>query len=112
MECIFCKIINGEIPSEKLYEDEQCLVIRDIRPQAPVHVLVIPKRHISSTDAINAENAGEVAHLFTVIPKAAVSLGVSGAYRLISNCGEAAGQTVKHLHFHLLGGADMGDRII
>lgn len=104
MDCLFCKIAAGEIPSNKVYEDAEILAFHDIAPQAPVHVLVIPKEHIPSVDGVNAENADLVAHIITKIPKIAASLGLTGGYRVISNCGDDAGQTVKHLHFHILGG--------
>ena len=104
MDCLFCKIAAGEIPSNKVYEDAEILAFHDIAPQAPVHVLVIPKEHIPSVDGVNAENADLVAHIFTKIPKIAASLGLTGGYRVISNCGDDAGQTVKHLHYHILGG--------
>ena len=102
--CIFCKIIAGEIPSAKVYEDEAILAFRDINPQAPTHILVIPKTHIPSVDGITAENSGIVAQIFEVIPRIAAAEGLQGGYRVVSNCGEAAGQTVPHLHFHILGG--------
>lgn len=104
-DCIFCKIIAGEIPSKKVYEDEKVLAFHDISPQAPVHVLVIPKVHIPSVAAINAENSAVLSHVFEVIAKVAGELGLNEeGYRVVSNCGEAAGQTVPHLHFHILGG--------
>ena len=102
--CIFCKIIAGEIPSTKVYEDEAILAFRDINPQAPTHILVIPKTHIPSVDGITAENSGIVAQIFEVTPRIAAAEGLQGGYRVVSNCGEAAGQTVPHLHFHILGG--------
>ena len=104
MDCIFCKIVAGEIPSNKVYEDDKILAFRDIAPMAPTHILVIPKEHIASVNGVNAENAGVVAHIFTVIPKIAEAEGLTGGYRVVSNCGDDAGQTVKHLHFHILGG--------
>lgn len=104
MDCIFCKIAEGVIPSKKVYEDELCLAFHDINPQAPVHVLVIPKSHIASADEISPENSGAVAHIFEVIPKVAAMAGITNGYRVITNCGEDACQTVKHLHFHILGG--------
>ena len=104
MDCIFCKIVAGEIPSNKVYEDDKVLAFRDIAPMAPTHILVIPKEHIASVNGVNAENAGVVAHIFTVIPKIAEAEGLTGGYRVVSNCGDDAGQTVKHLHFHILGG--------
>lgn len=107
MDCIFCKIANGEIPSEKVYEDEQMLAFKDLDPQAPVHVLMIPKEHIASAEALCAENAGVVARIFTKAKDIAASLGLANGYRIVNNCGEDGGQTVKHLHFHLLGGRSM-----
>ena len=104
MDCIFCKIIAGDIPSSKVYEDEYCYAFRDINPQTPVHVLVVPKEHISSADGINAENSRFVAAIFEAIPKIAASEGLVGGYRVITNCGDDACQTVKHLHFHIMGG--------
>ena len=102
--CLFCKIVQGIIPSTKVYEDDQILAFRDIAPQAPVHVLVIPKEHIPSVDGVTPENSGIVAHIFTVIPAIAAREGLGGGYRVVSNCGADAGQTVHHLHFHILGG--------
>ena len=102
--CLFCKIIAGDIPSTKVYEDERILAFRDIAPQAPTHILVIPKAHIPSVDGVTAENADVVAHIFTVIPTIAEAEGLEGGYRVVSNCGADAGQTVHHLHFHILGG--------
>jgi histidine triad (HIT) family protein len=102
--CLFCKIIAGEIPSTKVYEDETVLAFRDIAPQAPTHVLVIPKAHIGSVAEITAENSAVVAHIFEVIPQIAKAEGLENGYRVVSNCGSDAGQTVHHLHFHMLGG--------
>ena len=102
--CLFCKIIAGEIPSTKVYEDDQILAFRDIAPQAPTHILVIPKQHIGSVAEITAENAAVVAHIFAVIPQIAKAEGLENGYRVVSNCGADAGQTVHHLHFHILGG--------
>ena len=107
MDCIFCKIIKGDIPSSKVYEDENILAFKDINPQAPVHVIVIPKLHIASLDEINAENSALIAKLFEKVPEIAKLAGVTNGYRLISNCGADACQTVKHLHFHILGGKPM-----
>ncbi|MBE6936601.1 MAG: histidine triad nucleotide-binding protein [Ruminococcaceae bacterium] len=105
MDCIFCKIIAGEIPSTKVYEDERVLAFRDIAPMAPTHILVIPKEHIPSFAYINEENAPLVAHILAVAAKIAREEGLEeGGYRIVSNCGDDAGQTVKHLHFHILGG--------
>lgn len=102
--CIFCKIIAGDIPSTKVYEDELVYAFRDINPQAPTHILVIPKAHIGSVNEITAENSGVVSHIFQVIPQIAAAEGLTGGYRVVSNCGADAGQTVFHLHFHILGG--------
>ena len=102
--CLFCKIVKGDIPSTKVYEDEKVLAFRDIAPMAPTHILVIPKAHIGSVAEVNAENAAVVAHIFTVIPKIAEAEKLENGYRVVSNCGEDAGQTVHHLHFHILGG--------
>lgn len=103
-DCLFCKIIAGEIPSAKVYEDESVYAFRDIAPMAPVHVLVVPKVHIASADGVNAENSACVARIFEAIPKIAAAEGLTNGYRVITNCGEDACQTVKHLHFHILGG--------
>ena len=102
--CLFCKSIAGEIPSTKVYEDELVYAFRDIAPQAPTHILVIPKTHIPSVDGITAENSAVVAHIFEVIPQIAKAEGLENGYRVVSNCGADAGQTVPHLHFHILGG--------
>ncbi len=104
MDCLFCKIAAGDIPSTKVYEDETVYAFRDIAPQAPTHILVIPKAHIGSVNEITAENSGIAAHVFEVIPKIAEAEGLTGGYRVVSNCGVDAGQTVHHLHFHILGG--------
>ncbi|MBQ8880586.1 MAG: histidine triad nucleotide-binding protein [Oscillospiraceae bacterium] len=104
MDCLFCKIIAGDIPSTKVYEDDTLYAFRDIAPQAPTHILVIPKAHLDSMNAVTAENSAVVAHIFEVIPKIAEAEGLSGGYRVVSNCGADAGQTVFHLHFHILGG--------
>ena len=103
-DCLFCKIIAGEIPSSKVYEDDSVLAFRDIAPQAPTHVLVIPKAHISGCDGVTGENSALVAHIFKVIPAIARAEGLTNGYRVVSNCGADAGQTVPHLHFHILGG--------
>ena len=104
MDCLFCKIVKGDIPSTKVYEDDQILAFRDIAPQAPTHILVIPKAHIPSVDGITEENSAIVSHIFSVIPKIAAAENLTGGYRVVSNCGPDAGQTVFHLHFHILGG--------
>ncbi len=103
-DCLFCKIIAGQIPSTKVYEDETVFAFRDIAPQAPTHILVIPKAHLDSVNQVTPENSGIVAHIFEVIPKIAAAEGLTGGYRVVSNCGADAGQTVPHLHFHILGG--------
>ena len=103
-DCLFCKIIAGDIPSARVYEDDLVLAFRDIAPQAPTHVLVVPKAHIAGCDAVTAENSGLVAHIFEVIPAIARAEGLTNGYRVVSNCGPDAGQTVQHLHFHILGG--------
>ena len=102
--CLFCKIIGGAIPSTKVYEDETVYAFRDINPQAPTHILVVPKAHIADCNGISAENSAVVAHIFEVIPQIAAAEGLTGGYRVVSNCGADAGQTVPHLHFHILGG--------
>lgn len=111
MDCLFCKIIEGVIPSKKVYEDDKCLAFFDINPQAPVHILVIPKCHIPSADGIDAQNSSYVAHIFEVIPAIAKDAGLDGGYRVITNCGADACQSVKHLHFHILGGAQLSERM-
>ena len=102
--CLFCKIVAGKIPSTKVYEDDAILAFRDINPQAPVHILVVPKTHIQDTDGITAENSGLVAHMFEKIPQIAKAEGLDNGYRVITNCGPDSGQMVPHLHFHVLGG--------
>ena len=105
--CLFCNIIAGKIPSTRVYEDETVLAFRDIAPQAPTHVLVVPKTHIEDCNGISAENSAVVAHIFEVIPAIAKAEGLENGYRVVSNCGADAGQTVQHLHFHILGGRSM-----
>ena len=109
--CLFCKIIKGDIPSTKVYEDNLCCAFRDINPQAPTHILVVPKAHIRSVAEINGKNAALVGHIFTVIAKIAAQEGLTGGYRVISNCGPDACQSVPHLHFHILGGAKLAERM-
>ena len=111
MDCIFCMIANGDIPSTTVYEDEVCGCFLDINPQAPVHALVIPKAHIGSANEIDGDNVSTVAHIFTKIPKIAEKLGLSDGYRIVSNVGENGCQSVKHLHFHLLGGKVLSDKM-
>ena len=108
MDCLFCKIIAGDIPSSKVYEDEYVYAFRDIEPQAPVHILIVPKEHIASANEISEANDKLVGKIFTAAAKIAEAEGIAeGGYRIVNNCGEAAGQTVKHLHFHLLGGRSL-----
>ena len=111
MDCIFCKIIAGDIPSKKAYEDEFVYAFHDINPQAPTHILVIPKAHIASADEVNSENSIYVSKIFEVIPKIAKEAGLKNGYRIVSNCGEDACQSVKHLHFHIVGGAQLSEKM-
>ena len=106
MDCVFCKIASGEIPSTKVYEDDVCVAFKDLEPQAPVHVLIIPRTHIASAADITRENSAIVAHIFEVAAKIAKEQGLEG-WRIVSNVGKDGGQTVMHLHFHLLGGRSM-----
>lgn len=108
MDCLFCKIATGEIPSTKVYEDDTVLAFNDINPEAPVHILLIPKQHITSMADITEENSAVVAHIFEVAAKIAAEKGFADGFRVVSNCGDSAGQTVKHLHFHLMAGRDFG----
>ena len=110
-DCLFCKIIEGVIPSAKVFEDEYVYAFRDIAPMAPVHVLVVPKIHIASADGVNAENSVYVARIFEAIPQIAATEGLTNGYRVITNCGEDACQTVKHLHFHILGGKKLPEEM-
>ena len=103
-DCLFCKIVKGEIPSTKIYEDETVYVFKDIAPTAPVHYLLIPKEHISKLDDITPGNSGVIAHIYEVIAKLSKDLDLKDGFRVVSNCGEQAGQTVFHIHFHLLAG--------
>ena len=111
MSCLFCRIIAGEIPSKKVYEDEYVYAFYDIAPMAPVHVLLIPKQHMDSANAVNAENSVYVARIFEAIPKVAAELGLENGYRVITNCGEDGCQSVHHLHFHLLGGRKLPETL-
>lgn len=106
-DCLFCKIVAGDIPSTKVYEDDTILAFRDIAPMAPTHVLVIPKIHISGCNGVDASNSAVVSHIFEVIPQIAAAEGLTNGYRVVSNCGSDAGQTVPHLHFHILGGRQL-----
>ena len=110
--CLFCKIIAGDIPSTKVYEDEYVYAFRDINPQAPVHILVVPKAHIACADEVNESNSAYVAKCYEAIAKIAKAEGLTNGYRVINNCGEDGGQTVMHLHFHLLGGVKLGEKMI
>lgn len=107
-DCIFCKIISGEIPSRKLYEDEQCVAFYDIQPLAAQHFLVIPKTHLRAAAELDEANAPLIGHIFAVIARLTKELGFADGFRVVTNCGEAAGQTVHHLHFHVLGGQTLG----
>ena len=112
MDCVFCEIIKGNIPSTKVYEDEYVTAFNDLNPVMPVHVLIVPKKHIASANDITEEDAALVGHVFLAAKEIAKKLGLENGYRIINNCGEDAGQTVKHLHFHMLGGKPMGEKII
>ena len=112
MDCIFCMIAEGKIPSNKVYEDESMLAFYDINPQAPTHILVIPKTHIASLDEVCEANADVVRKIFVKIPEIAKAANLTNGYRVISNCGEDASQTVKHLHFHILGGCKMQEKMV
>lgn len=108
MDCIFCKIADGSIPSKKVYEDDKMLAFHDIEPAAPVHVVMIPKEHISSANELNEKNSAVVAHIYSKVPEIAKKLGLDGGYRIVNNCGADGGQTVFHIHFHLMGGKTLG----
>ena len=110
-DCLFCAIVAGEIPSTKVYEDDKCYAFRDINPQAPTHILVVPKEHIASVAELNEENAALAGHCLAAAAKIAEQENLTGGYRIVSNCGADAGQTVFHLHFHILGGKRMDDRM-
>ena len=107
-DCLFCRIAAGEIPSTCVYQDEATFAFRDIHPQAPVHVLVIPRRHLDSIAEVDETNAASVARCLETVAKVARLEGLDDGFRVISNCGENAGQTVRHLHFHVLAGKEMG----
>ncbi len=111
MDCLFCEIIKGNIPSSKVYENEYVYAFRDINPQAPVHILVVPKIHVASADEIGESNSIYVSKIFEAIPEIAASEGLVGGYRIISNCGADACQSVGHLHFHILGGTQLGEKM-
>ncbi len=112
MDCIFCEIIKGNIPSTKVYEDEFVTAFNDLKPQMPVHVLIVPKKHIASAFDLEEDDAELVGKVFLATKKIAKDLGLEKGFRIINNCGEDAGQTVRHLHFHMLGGKTMGEKII
>lgn len=108
-DCLFCKIANGTVPSEKVYEDEDVIVFKDINPAAPVHLLAVPKEHIASALELNEENADVVSHIFLVISQLAKMHGFAeNGFRIVNNCGKDGGQTVGHLHFHVLAGRNIG----
>lgn len=111
MDCLFCKIIAGEIPSSEVYSDEYVYAFRNINPQAPVHVLVVPKTHIASADGVNSENSAYVAKIFEAIPKIAKACGLENGYRVITNIGEDGCQSVRHIHFHILGGRKLPENM-
>lgn len=111
MDCIFCKIISGEIPSNKLYEDEKIIAFYDINPEAKIHFLVVPRSHICCADKIDSDNSNIIAYIFEAIPMLAKKAGITNGYRIINNCGEDACQSVKHIHFHVLGGEKLPEHI-
>ncbi len=111
MDCLFCAIVHGDIPSSKVYEDELCYAFLDIHPQAPVHALVVPKEHIPSANEVTAAQASIVGHIFTVLPTIAAALGLTNGYRVVSNVGEDGCQSVHHLHFHILGGQKLTEQM-
>ncbi len=109
--CVFCAIVKGEIPSRKVYEDEQMLAFYDLEPQAPVHVLAIPKQHIACADEIDESNCAVFAHIFGKVPEITKSLGLENGYRIVTNCGKEGCQSVRHLHFHILGGRQLSGQM-
>ncbi len=111
MDCLFCKIIAGDIPSTKVYEDELVYAFRDLAPMAPTHILVVPKTHMASVNEVTADNSTAVARIFEVIPEIAKAEGLTNGYRVVSNCGPDACQSVQHLHFHILGGKQLSERM-
>ena len=112
-DCLFCKIMRGTVPSEKVYADSFCYAFRDIHPLAPTHILVIPRAHLTSVNDVNRENGDLIGHVFTAISKIAKKEGIADkGYRVISNCGAEAGQTVPHLHFHILAGVPMAEKML
>ena len=111
MDCLFCKIIAGDIPSTKVFENEYVYAFRDINPQMPVHIIVVPKEHMESADDICEKNSACVAKIFEAVPQIAKAEGLTNGYRVITNCGDDACQSVKHLHFHILGAGKMADKM-
>ncbi len=111
MDCVFCSILKGEIPSKKAYEDEKVYAFFDIQPQAPVHILVIPKKHIESADGVTKETSALCAAVFEAIPRIAKENGLEKGYRVVTNVGEHGCQSVKHLHFHILGGTQLSEKM-
>ena len=111
MDCLFCKIVKGEIPSTKVYEDDNVYAFKDIAPQAPVHILVVPKSHIASANDIGLVNSGIMGNIFTAIPRIAKAAGLTNGYRVVTNVGEDGCQSVKHLHFHILGGEKLSEKM-
>ena len=111
-DCLFCKIVAGEIPSTKVYEDDTVLAFRDIAPQAPTHILIIPKMHMDSLDDLNADNLPAVSACLAAAPQIAAAEGLTKGYRIITNIGNEGGQTVAHLHFHLLGGRALSEALV
>ena len=105
-DCVFCKIIDGKIPAKKVYEDDKTLAFYDLDPKAPTHILVIPKKHIKSAAEINSDNSGYIGHCFKVIAKLSKEMQLDNGFRVVTNCGDSAGQSIKHIHFHLLAGRD------
>lgn len=111
MDCLFCKIIEGEIPSTRVFENEYVYAFRDINPQMPVHIVVVPKEHMASVDEVDGKNSLYIAKIFEAVPQIAKVEGLANGYRVITNCGDDACQSVKHLHFHILGGGKMTDKM-
>lgn len=111
MDCIFCKIISGDIPSEKVYENEKVLAFKDINPMAPVHILIIPKEHIDGADMLSDSNADIVKDIMLAAKQIAQSFNLDNGWRVVTNVGNDGGQTVRHLHFHLLGGKKLNTEL-
>ena len=113
LHCIFCKIIKGEIPSEKVYEDEDVIAFKDINPVTPIHILVIPKKHIATLLDVTEEDSHLISKLFVAINKIAKQIGIEeSGFRIVANCGKDSGQEVMHIHFHLLAGQKMGPKVV